>query len=327
VTHTPPQPDVLQQALAAHARGKFDEAASLCRAMLAQNPGRFDLWHFLAIVEAERGQHLEAVDAYDRSISLQPSDPTAHFNRAKSLQALQRWSEAVASYDAALLIRPAFAQALNNRGNALQQLDRFDEAVASYDAALSIQPAFAQALNNRGNALQQLNRSDDAVASYDAALAVEPNYAEAWTNRGNAWQRVHRTNEALASYDAALSIRPDYAEAHFFKAHCKLRMGDFESGWDAYEWRWDTAAQRCFRSRRGMDANTLPIGQSWSMRSKDSEIRFNSADMYRCWQTRGPMWSSKCSRPSSDCCKVCAGLGLLSRAAILCPASIFIARY
>ena len=201
MTHTPPQPDVLQQALAAHAQGKFDEAAGLCRAMLAQHPDRFDLWHFLAIVEAGRGQHLEAVDAYDHSISLQRCDPTAHYNRANSLQALQRWSE----------------------------------AVAGYDVALSIQPAFAQALNNRGNALQQLNRFDEAVASFDAALAINPNDLEAWTNRGNALQRLHRINEALASYDAALSVRPEYAEAQFSKAHCKLLTGDFASGWDAYE--------------------------------------------------------------------------------------------
>ena len=71
--------------------------------------------------------------------------------------------------------------------------------------------------------------------SYDAALAIESNYLEAWTNRGNALQRAHRIDDALASYDAALAIHPDYAEAHFFKAHCKLLTGDFESGWNFYE--------------------------------------------------------------------------------------------
>ncbi len=203
-------PDTLQQALAAHAQGRLDEATSLGRALLAANPNRFDVWHFVAVVESARGRHAEAVDAYDRSISLHPSDPTAHYNRANSLQALQRWSEAVASYDAALSIRQSFPEALNNRGNALQHLNRFNEA----------------------------------VASFDAALAIERNNVDAWINRGNALQRARRFDEALAGYDAALSIRPDHAEAHFSKAHCLLLTGDFENGWDAYERRWDTAAQR-----------------------------------------------------------------------------------
>jgi hypothetical protein len=49
---------------------------------------------------------------------------------------------------------------------------------------------------------------------------------------------MDRIDEALQSYAGAVEIKPDYGDAHFNAALCRLLLGDFEKGWEAFEWRW-----------------------------------------------------------------------------------------
>ncbi len=49
-----------------------------------------------------------------------------------------------------------------------------------------------------------------------------------------------RREEALASCERAIALKPDSPEAHFNKGACHLALGDYERGWEGYEWRWQT---------------------------------------------------------------------------------------
>lgn len=122
-------------------------------------------------------------------------------------------------------------------------------AVDLFDRALMVKPSFAAAWSNRGNALLELKRPDEALASYDRALRIQPEYALALHGRANALRELHRYEEALASYARALKAKPDYAEAHWNESLCRLLLGDFDLGWQKYEWRWKQAqSARAFRN-------------------------------------------------------------------------------
>jgi len=121
---------------------------------------------------------------------------------------------------------------------ALQSLGRLEESLASYERALAIRPDYAEAWNNRGYALHYLGRLDEALAAHGKALTIRPNLVEALNNRGNALRELGRVEEALANYHEAIAIRPDYADAHWNEGLTRLSAGDFERGWEKYEWRW-----------------------------------------------------------------------------------------
>ena len=63
---------------------------------------------------------------------------------------------------------------------------------------------------------------------------------------------LRRLDEALASFERAIMLKPDYAEAHHNMAMCQLMLGDYESGWARYEWRW--RARQFGGERRRLDA-------------------------------------------------------------------------
>lgn len=183
------------------------------------------------------GRVAEALASYDCAIAIAPGRADLHINRGTALDALHRPAEALASYDRALANQPASAQALYNRGNTLKKLGRFAEALASYDAGLRLEPGKVEALVNRADVLCDLDRYEEALAGCDRALAVKPADGGALNNRGNILRALGRYDEAILSYSKAVAVAPDNAGAHFNRGWCRLLQGDFDTGWDDYEWR------------------------------------------------------------------------------------------
>ncbi len=69
-------------------------------------------------------------------------------------------------------------------------------------------------------------------------MALKADHLEALNNRGLVLRDLDRPLEALASFDRALSIDPGHAEIHSNRACLRLLLGDFERGWEEFEWRW-----------------------------------------------------------------------------------------
>lgn len=261
-----------QSALAFHQNGQLAEAQALYEKILKKEPNHSDSLHLLGVIFCQTKQLQRAVDSIDKAIKINPSnevfysnrgnvlsdlkqldaavasydeaiklDPSyaeAYFNRGNALQDLKQLNAAVASYDKAIELVPGYTEAYYNRGNALKELKQFDVAVASYDEAIKSDPSYAEAYSNRGNALQDLKQLDAAVASYDRAIQLKPDYAEAYYNRGNVLKNLKQLSAAVASYDKATQLKQDYASAYWNKSLALLQVGDFDRGWELYEWRW-----------------------------------------------------------------------------------------
>jgi tetratricopeptide (TPR) repeat protein len=183
-------------------------------------------------------RYAEAIDSYDQAIGAMPQIAEPYFNRGLALYELKRFDAALSSYDEAIAIRPGYAEAHLSRGNALKRLDQPQAALASYARAIELKRGYAEAHCNRGNVQSELGAVDAALASYDAAISIAPGYAEAHCNRGNLLGDMMRFEQALESFDRAIAADPEYAQAYFCKSLVNLLLGDWESGWRDFEWRW-----------------------------------------------------------------------------------------
>jgi tetratricopeptide (TPR) repeat protein len=154
------------------------------------------------------------------------------------------YPQALKYVGAAMKAKPSSAEAKSNYGFILQKLERHEEALTYFNRALAARPGYVSALLNRGTSLYHLNRLTEALANFDRVLAVDPQNVKAWYNRANLLHELRRFDEALASYGKALAQDPDYAEAQWNEGLTRLLLGDFEQGWQQYEWRWQTEAQR-----------------------------------------------------------------------------------
>lgn len=119
-------------------------------------------WYGLAC-ELELTAPDEAIDAYRRTLEIDPNHPDAHLNLGRLLHEQDEFEEAEAHYKAALEARPRDATASFNLGVVLEDQERFREALDAYDAAIEADPDYADAYYNLAGLYERLDKRDVAL--------------------------------------------------------------------------------------------------------------------------------------------------------------------
>ena len=222
------------------------------------------------------GKIEEALDCLDKVRLLRPDFFPILLDKGKLLMQLSRFEEAAASFDELLKYRPTLAEvkhlrieALNlaltdlqgivqtklnqdsafyfKQGSILLQLGRIEEAISNLNQCLVLDKMHESALNLLGNTLTEAGELHMALAIYEQLLLISPRNPVAIFNRANVLQKLHQYQDAIKEYQLAIEIHPDFAEAWIEQSHCRLALGDFETGWQQFEWRWKTAQLKPFR--------------------------------------------------------------------------------
>ena len=241
--------EIIDRLLALYNRGQLSDVVDQAQALTEQYPEAFFVWNVLGAANRGLGRTDDAASAFKRVTELNPTYADGFNNLAATLKDQGKLDEAIAAYEKALSIKPDYAEAYYNMGVTLKDQGKLDEAIAAYNKALSIKPDYAEAYYNMGNALKDQGKLDEAIAAYEKALSIKPDYAKAYYNMGVTLQEQGKLDEAIAAYNKALSINPDYADAYCNKSHSHLLMGDFDEGWDLYEWRTQTKEKKTRKAR------------------------------------------------------------------------------
>ena len=247
---SPGNPDVLQLlGVVELQRGNAEVGVRLIERAIDQAPDHADAHFNLGVAHRQRNDHAKAAGAYRRAIAARPEFAEAHGELALVCHAQGRLDDAEAAARRAIALDPGLALAHNALGIVLRDQGAGEAAMASFRASLAQDSHFAEAHNNLGVALR--DRGDHAAAAdaYRQALALKADFAEAHNNLGNALQELGRSDEAIATLRAALRVSPDYATAHHNLGIALLLAGQFEEGWDEYEWRWRVESFAADRAR------------------------------------------------------------------------------
>jgi tetratricopeptide (TPR) repeat protein len=221
--------------------GQPERAAAYFERALRLNPEAVELHHNLGTALQDLGRLDEAIGCYRKALARRPDLVESLDNLADALQAQGKLDEAQACYERALALRPDRVESLIGLGVVSRARGRLEEAVARYERALELSPDHPEARNNLGVALVDLGRREEAITHHKKALALQPGRAELHYSLGSALQRHGLYAEALACYGRALALKPDYAQAHFNRALALLLTGEFDEGWQEYEWRFADA--------------------------------------------------------------------------------------
>ncbi|MBF0271297.1 MAG: tetratricopeptide repeat protein [Magnetococcales bacterium] len=203
----------IQKALELHQAGRLQEAESLYRQILRDQPRHQDAHNLLGFLLHQRGERDEAIVSIQKAIALDPGQPLFHNNLGIVYQNHGKPAEAIACYQKALKLDPRYQAALGNLGTLHQSQGRFDEAIACQEQALKLDPNFFEAHANLGNIHCEQKRFPEAIAAYQTALKHKPDYVNAMHNMAYVLQKLEQYDDAIQWLEKALAIRPDYLEA------------------------------------------------------------------------------------------------------------------
>jgi tetratricopeptide (TPR) repeat protein len=225
-------------ALQHHQAGRLYEAQQLYARILAQQPNHADAMHLLGVIAHEVGREKIAVTLIRGAIALNPNLPEAFSNLGNALKDGGRIDEAIAAHRQAIALNPNLPGAHNNLGIALAAQGATDDALAAFRRAIALDPNYPEGHNNLGNSLREKGQLDEAVAAFRRAAEIRPDYAAALSNLANTLKDSGLLDEAIAVYDRAIALNPGSPNPHYSLSLALLARGDFQRGWEEYEWRW-----------------------------------------------------------------------------------------
>ena len=152
----------------------------------------------------------EAIDCYNMSLELDPSNALVWNSKGWTLSLMGRPDDAIKCYDKALEIDESYSLFWNNKGLALDDIGRYEDALYYLNISLNIDSTSDTAWNNKGLALRHLGNLNEAIVCYDMAIKINPANVHAYANKAAALDAMNKPNEALESVSKATELDPQY---------------------------------------------------------------------------------------------------------------------
>jgi tetratricopeptide (TPR) repeat protein/SAM-dependent methyltransferase len=240
---------VLQKVYPLLQAGRFVEAESALRRIVAQAPDNAEAHFLLGMCRYQQGAAHDALAPMRRAVELAPAtaqfavnfgfvlgetgaldeaervlrgavsraprDPVALNALGITLQQAGRLEEALAIFARGIAIAPRDDGLHNNYGRTLRDAGRTEQALAEIRTALSLNPANLMARLNLGNVLRDTGALADAIAAYEQVVAAAPNFNMALHNLGEALLEAGRADDARRAFGRAMRAAPAVG------AHCQ----------------------------------------------------------------------------------------------------------
>jgi stress-induced-phosphoprotein 1 len=216
---------------------------------------------------------VEAIEAYDEAIKLNPNEMTYYNNKAAVLIEMSRFEECESLLKSAIDRRYEMNSAFSNGAsyekcakiyNRMASLylkqGRYQDAIACYNKSLTednnkntrnllrdaqaahekaekeayVNPALAEQHREKGNALFKESRYAEAKAEYDEAIRRNPTDAKLFSNRAAALTKLVAYPDALRDLDECLKLDPNFVKAYSRKGTVHFFMKDYNKALEAY---------------------------------------------------------------------------------------------
>ena len=225
----------LDQAMTHFDLGENAEAAEMLRALVDENPAMTVAWESLGTALYNLGRYEEALEAYERTLTLSQGAPQSAFLVGRALTRLGRLDEARAHAEIARRFEPRLASDLE-----LEIALALVDSGRSAEAAALVEPIAgrrddAPSLNMLARALLAEGRLAEAIPIVERALERDPKSALAWEHRGLVALERGRAADAKTALQRSVELDDHRANAWNLLAVAFYQSGDPSAALDAWQ--------------------------------------------------------------------------------------------
>jgi tetratricopeptide (TPR) repeat protein len=188
----------------------FTVASCLAILSLAQNNEQVAKLIQEGIAFHDRGEYEEAIKKYDAALDLDKNNFDALYEKSFSLYAQRKLKECI-NISKDLLKKfsdhPNITAVYMQYGSALDDFGKSKDALEIYDEAIGKFPNEYLLRFNKGLTLMKLNKNDEALQCYQSSLKLQPLHSSSNLYTGMLLQNSNRI-PAILAYSAFLAIEP-----------------------------------------------------------------------------------------------------------------------
>ena len=215
-------------------QGDFNKALDIGIKLFEQFPNDPNVPNFLGTIKSNLGEHVSAIEYYNKAIELGPQNVQAHNNLGNALNELGRFEEAIISYRKAIELKSDYTDAHYNLGVVLSEVDRLSEAVFCYNKVIELRPDYAQAHNNLAMLSDILGKFDLATRHYGEAINLNPDHPEVHFNLARTLIKIKKYRKGEEHYLKVITLRPDFVDAYLELAMAFHSEGYQKKAWPLY---------------------------------------------------------------------------------------------
>ncbi len=206
---TPPGPRALLAGKKYLERGDYDAAVAELKTATTLLATNAQAWNYLGVACQRDGQAADAVNAYQRALSLDRDLVEAHYNLGCLWLDQNNLDAAKTEFTAYTLRRSNAPEGWLKLGAAQLRSGEIVPSEKSFSTARYLDTNNAEALNGLGLARIQRGRPREAAEFFSAAIQYHPDYAPAILNLATvAQQYLHDNKLASQNYRAYLAMTP-----------------------------------------------------------------------------------------------------------------------
>jgi len=150
----------------------------------------FDEYCLKALQLANRGKYHKAITYYNKSLQQNPNDEYVWHLTGCAFSELDSLEQAMQCFEKAISLRPDFASALSMKASILSMWGRLDEALKIYDKSLEIDPDQDYVWNFKGLIANERKDYEEAIRCFDKALELTPNNSNALFGKKTAYENL-----------------------------------------------------------------------------------------------------------------------------------------
>ncbi len=160
--------------------GKRDEVWAISRLNTELYPDDMRAWYSLAYSNADRGEFKEAIECYEKLLSMEPYIPEArsdYYNSMLLNTFADKGTEALAKLYKDLeksYPNEMNEGTLNNLGYRMLRDDRIQDAIKIFKLNIDIHPGYANGFDSLGEAYMVSGEKDLAIRNYKKSLELDP---------------------------------------------------------------------------------------------------------------------------------------------------------
>jgi len=124
-------------------------------------------------LEEDPATQVEAIEAYHKTLELDPKHAAAHINLGTLFYNRQDYAKAEEHYRNAIAVDARYALAYFDLGNVLDETGRLQDAIRAYRQALLLAPTYADAHYNLALAYEKLKQPRKALAHWRAYVRMD----------------------------------------------------------------------------------------------------------------------------------------------------------
>ncbi len=209
--------ELLQRAAHHVNEGQFSAAATICDAIIANDPKNAEAYHILGHTRARTRNNDRAIGCFMRAVTLAPTNPKFCRSFAESLENSGRVEQAMHAWSQYITLTPDDADATRRLGSLQLRQGELQQAAVTFRQAVDLAPEDAFTRYYLGLALYRTAQYLDAAGQFQTALSCETapnNWAECHNALSATLRECHRVGDAIAHARQAIAISPELASAH-----------------------------------------------------------------------------------------------------------------